>query len=146
MTLNWGHKLTIAIISFMGFILFLVISSHSVASDLEAEDYYEQEIEYQNVIDADKNTKGLKSKFQVSVDEKNLVIIIPRELQHSEIKGSLLILRPNDATLDVNLKIEGKNKVVLVNREQLSSGHYKVKLNLVSEGKTYFFEQQIIVD
>ena len=43
----------------MSFILFLVVKANLTTTELVAEDYYDQEITYQDKIDAKHNAKGL---------------------------------------------------------------------------------------
>ena len=52
--LNWGFGIIVAFVSFIGFILFFVITMSSdkkYSYDLVATDYYNQELKFQNKID-----------------------------------------------------------------------------------------------
>ena len=52
---NWGTKLVIAIILFMGFIFVLVYLSTQNTIDLVERDYYPKGLKYQNRIEEIKN-------------------------------------------------------------------------------------------
>ena len=62
MKFNWGTGIVLAFIAFISFIMYFVISMNtdkSLDHDLVNEDYYKQELEFQNDIDKEKNAKTL---------------------------------------------------------------------------------------
>ena len=66
MKLNWGTGIVIAIIGFISFIMYFVISMSTGKSynhDLVSDKYYQKELEYQQTIDATKKRKSVKRKY-----------------------------------------------------------------------------------
>lgn len=63
---NWGKSITIIIISFMGFILFMAFKTSNTKSDLNAKDSYKQEVNYQSKIDAEHCVGNLKGKITLT--------------------------------------------------------------------------------
>ena len=55
MKLNWGHYIVIGFIGFVILILFMVFRSYQHNNDLVSEDYYAEEIAFQDVIDKKSN-------------------------------------------------------------------------------------------
>ena len=49
--MNWGYKILMVYVIFIAGILLLVFKSSSQNQDLVTEDYYEQELKYQQKID-----------------------------------------------------------------------------------------------
>ena len=64
--MNWGYKILTVYIIFIAGILLLVFKSSTQNQDLVTKDYYEQELKYQQVIDATERANALSSevKFQ----------------------------------------------------------------------------------
>ena len=57
MKINWGTGIVIAIVAFIGFILYFVITmstDKTYSYDLVTDKYYQQELKYQQEIDAKK--------------------------------------------------------------------------------------------
>ncbi|MEY3438013.1 MAG: hypothetical protein RL265_598, partial [Bacteroidota bacterium] len=61
--MNWGRGIILAMALFMGFILFLVVNIMLHTVDLESEDYYKKEINYEQEITAMKNFNAVNSRI-----------------------------------------------------------------------------------
>ena len=59
--MNWGYKILIVYIVFIAGIVTLVYKSSVQNQDLVVNDYYDQELKYQDKIDAVLRTNNLKS-------------------------------------------------------------------------------------
>ena len=57
--MNWGTKITLVYVGFVMLIVSLVFISATNKSELVAADYYEQELKFQDRIDAVKNEQEL---------------------------------------------------------------------------------------
>ena len=145
MKFNWGTGITVFIIAFMGHILFLVFNTTRVQADLQAEDYYEQEIHYQNRVEAISNSANLKSQFLLSQTENYVLLKYPVELQKSQLKGQIQFFKPDNATLDKTFTIEASIQQQLINKKDLIEGMYVVKVNGTSSGLPYYFEESIYI-
>ena len=66
MKLNWGTGIVIAIIAFMSFILYFVISmstGNNYNHDLVSEEYYQKELKFQEKHKRNKKCKRIKRKY-----------------------------------------------------------------------------------
>lgn len=140
--MSWGTGITLAFAGFVAFILFLVYSTTLQNIDLVAEDYYQQEIEYQNVIDQANNYDALAGKLMVKETATDIHFEFPHD-SLAIIKGTLTFFRPSSKLDDVSFSVKSKN--VSVSKKQLLSGSYLIKAKWLSGGKTYFKEQHIFV-
>ncbi|WP_371877551.1 FixH family protein [Aquimarina sp. Aq78] len=62
MKINWGTAIVLVFIGFISFILYFVVKMNinsDYEHDLVTEDYYKQELAFQNEINAEKNSKTL---------------------------------------------------------------------------------------
>ena len=57
MKLSWANSIILSFVLFMAFIGYLVHGTFQQNIDLVAEDYYQQEVAFQNVIDKSNNYK-----------------------------------------------------------------------------------------
>ena len=142
--MNWGQKLTVAIAGFMGFILFLVISSHGVESDLVTDDYYQQEIDYQQTIDATENADALKGELVVETTDDAVRVTLPEDFQFAVV-GTVSFYRPDDASKDFTVDIPGDRRSILVPLSKLSAGQYEINVHCEYQDKAYFFKKPLKV-
>ena len=78
--INWGVGIVITIVCFMGFIMFFVIKMSTDTKydhDLVTEEYYKEELAYQDQIDAQQNSAHLAENIQVEVSAEGIQILFP---------------------------------------------------------------------
>ncbi len=139
--MNWGYKITIFFTGFVIFILFMVYKTTTVKSELVAENYYEQEIEYQDKIDKIKNAKSLDVSIQTEVTNEGVLVTFPQK----EVSGELYFFRASDQRLDYKIPIQTDSSgVQLVQREHLMPGFYTIKADWMSD-LAYYSETPIFI-
>lgn len=139
--MNWGRGIAIALVLFIGFIVYLavVLMSHKV--DLESEDYYLQEIAYEDEITALKNA-ARNENITVSKNETHVVFQIPAEKEYEAI--SINFARPNNENLDKTYKVES-TKTFTIPKDQLVEGQYNIEISYTFEGKTCLQKEEIYI-
>ncbi|HRO75796.1 MAG TPA: FixH family protein [Crocinitomicaceae bacterium] len=131
MKMNWGKGLTLAMLLFIGFIVTLTWIKLSKVSDLEDENYYEREINYEQEIQAERNANAFE-KISIGNDDKFLIFTIPSdvEMQNAIVK----FIRPSDKKLDKIYPFE-QSKSLLISKEELKAGKYKLEITYQIDGK-----------
>jgi hypothetical protein len=139
--LNWGFGITVAIVLFMIFILSFVFRAARVSTDLYAEDYYQQELDFQSEIDAIDAAKDYKNELYFSQNNKEIVVHFKTEMKWEQLNAKLYFYRPDDAKLDRNIAFMPQNGVQLISKEYFKKGNYEVKLKW-KEGEIGFLVKQ----
>lgn len=131
MKMNWGKGLILAMLSFIVFIAVLTGIKLSKVSDLEDENYYEREINYEQEIQAERNANAFE-KISIGNDDKFLIFTIPSdvEMQNAIVK----FIRPSDKKLDKIYPFE-QSKSLLISKEELKAGKYKLEITYQIDGK-----------
>ena len=81
MKFNWGTGIVVTIIAFIAFIMYFVITmstDNTYSHDLVTDKYYQEELNYQQEIDAEKNANRLKEKVTIEKNSKGLQINFPK--------------------------------------------------------------------
>ncbi len=144
--MNWGWKIAIVMGIYMTGIISVVWYAMSVDVNLVAEDYYQQELAYEDQILRLKNTETLAEKptFNFSHDKKFVVLTFPDGLIPDN--GKITLYRPSDFTQDRKFKLEldeaNQQGFVTVS---LLPGLWKAKLQWQQGGKSYFQEFVIVI-
>ena len=139
--MNWGKGIVIGMATFMTFIVVLVVGLMMNRVDLESEDYYKREINYQQEITAQENANKLESKIEI-ISNKEFVIVKVPEGDFSKIEMHLS--RPNDQKMDKLFKIEG-TKSFLINKKELEKGLYTVELSYMVDNKPCLQKESVTI-
>ena len=145
-TWNWGTGIVLAFVLFIGFILFFVIrmSTDTRADhDLVTKEYYQQELAYQEEIDAEKNARALGAELKIEKTAQGLRITLPKALQNSNSKGTMSLYRPSNKHLDFDMPIRLSKTHLLIPDKRLLDGRWDIKIRIEHEGVNYLFKERI---
>lgn len=145
MKINWGTSIVIAFVLFIGFILFFVVKSHQkqYKHDLVSEEYYKDELKYQNEIDQLQNVKDLTEEFEISKTTSGFEILFPSQFTNANIDGIITMSRPSNKQLDFSQKIHIENQKVHISKEKLTQGFWDLKIEFESENKRYLVKESL---
>ena len=147
MKLNWGTGIVLAFIGFIAFILYFVINmitNEKYNHDLVTEDYYKAELEYQNDIDKETNSKLLSQSITYKKTDEGLVVYFPEDLQPEKIEGKLFLYRPSNKQLDFETTLSLSKSHLLIPDNRLVDGRWNIKIDWQYNGKSYLFKKDLI--
>lgn len=145
--MNFGSKIVILYLAFVGLILTLVFMSYGQKVELVSTDYYAQEINFQQKINATNNEKSLIGEsITHSINDNSIILKIDSVVLSSDFKGTVTFFRPSDSSKDVQLKMNFVNNQQTINASALIHGAYKMQLSWESNGKHYFKEEVIFIN
>ncbi len=138
--------MTIGFSLFVVYILSFVYRSYNQNIDLVAEDYYAQEVAFQDRIDETANAEHLNDEVIVSRSEGFIEFTFPAEVISSIIDGEVHFFRPSDQAMDIKIPLELDDLgSVKVPTQILSQGRYQVKFSWNTEDKAYFLSKDIVI-
>lgn len=146
MKINWGTGLVIGMLSFIAFILFLVIkmtTNEDLNHDLVTEDYYMRELRYQDEIDAETNMKDFEEEIQGEKIEDGWLIKFPKEIDAGKISGTVFLYRPSDKRLDFDFPIQLSNSNLIIPDHRLLEGRWDITINWIYNSKNYLYKKAI---
>lgn len=141
--MNWGTKIAIVYISFVLFIVFMVYMAFGQQYDLVTEDYYAEEIKYQEVIDSKKRADLLEDQLTVSIDAQQMKVKFPQK--NARINGKIQCFRPSDQSKDFEVVLNNNQGVESIPLEKFSRGKYLLKVSWEVDSLEYYQEQIVIV-
>mgnify|MGYP000468383723 CR=1 FL=1 len=147
MRINWGKGIVIAIVMFMSFILYFVISMSTDAKfshDLVTEKYYEKELKYQEKIDAAKNAQELKETIEIEKTADGLILKFPKIFEKKTLEGKVFLYRPSDKQLDFEIPFSKTNNYLLVPDKSLLGGRWNISIEVTHLKKSYLFTEEIL--
>ena len=145
--MNWGHKLTIFIILFLVVMLGMVFYATMQTNEMIDDNYYQKELEYQDVIDAKQNLINISTNNLISQTFLEVVITLPPGTFEKLEKGNIELLRNDSKANDVQLEIEpnGSNRRTIP-KSSLLKGMYKSRIKWTNDGKEFYKEESVFVE
>lgn len=142
--MNWGKGITIFIISFMLFIAFFVYKAFTMNADLIDEDYYENELAFDQNKSEKFNYTNMGGEILVDQKESGVIFSFPDNL-NAQTKGTIAFYRPEDKRFDREFDLAvGEDQLQKFDYDNFVEGFYQIKVNWKdAAGKGYIFESEI---
>lgn len=144
---SWGHGIILALGSFIAFILFMIFifPNGKQNSELVSDHYYEDELAYQEVIDAKKNADQLADKPQYQQLAEGIRIVFPQQISPDSRTVKVTLFRTDDSNLDVkkDLSLDAQN-ALLIPKKVLSNGSYTLKIKWAQNKRPYQIDYDVL--
>lgn len=146
MKINWGTGIVLAFIGFISFIMYFIISINvddKFDHDLVTEDYYAEELRYQEDIDKLNNAKNLHENISHKRTAEGLLIVFPKHIDLNNITGNVFLYRPSNKQLDFDTVISLSNHYLLIPDKRLVDGRWNIKVDWQYNGQSYLYKETI---
>jgi len=146
MKINWGTGIVIAMIAFMSFILFFVFkmfTDDQYQYDLVVEEYYKQEIGFQDELNAEKNAIELAENVVIEQTETGVLIEFPGNEASKNIDGIVTFYRPSNKNLDFTKPVILEDQKMFVRKDEIAAGRWNISVKWDQNGKTYLTKKNI---
>ncbi|KYG80706.1 FixH protein [Roseivirga ehrenbergii] len=146
--MNWGTKIVISFVCFVGLLVTMVYVSVSTDFYLVADNYYEQELDYESQIQRMKNVNSLAEKpnFKLVRNEGKAELRFPVSVMKAMEEGKISFFRSANASLDKEFDLVfDETGLQTFDMNMLASGAWKVKIEWKSKGTEYYQELNIVI-
>lgn len=147
MKISWGTSLVLAIFSFIAFIMFFVITmitDKAYSHDLVVEEYYKNELTFQEQLDKTKNASLLPENIHLKKTTEGLLISFPKELEITSIKGNVFLYRPSNKQLDSEIPLSLSSHQLLVPDSRFIDGRWNIIIDWDYKGEKFYFKEDIL--
>ncbi len=144
---NWGHGVVLALLSFIGFILFMVLifPNGKQNSEMVSDSYYEEELHYQEVIDAKNNAAALAEQPAYKESANGISIVFPNVIQPDAKKVSFSLYRTDDKNLDVSKEVQvDEQNGFSIPKQVLVKGSYTLKVKWTEKSKPFQVDYDVL--
>ncbi|KUO69692.1 MAG: FixH family protein [Lutibacter sp.] len=144
--ISWPTGIILALSAFIIFIMFFVFKAtflpeydHHLVSD----DYYKDEMNYQQEIDKLNKAAALKQDITLTKVAEGLLIKFPAEFEPEKIAGTISFQRPSNDKIDFQLPIKLTSTDFLISDDNLVQGIWNVKIEWSVNSNTYLFKEKL---
>lgn len=144
--ISWPTGIVLALLAFVIFIMSFVYKATFMSEydhHLVSEDYYKDELNYQQEIDKLNKSASLKEDITLTEVAEGLLIKFPAEFDPEKINGTISFQRPSNDKIDFNLPIKLTTANYLISGENLVNGIWNVKIEWTINGNTYLFKEKL---
>ncbi|WP_370901234.1 FixH family protein [Chryseobacterium gossypii] len=144
---SWGHGIVIALAAFIIFILSMLFlfPNGQKNSEMVTDNYYEEELQYQDVIDAKKRADTLQEKPVYSQNKEGIKITFPQSHDNSNTTVKFVLNRTDDQNLDIKKSVQlDANKSFLIPSQVLKVGNYTLRLMWTKDKTDYRMDFDVI--
>ena len=144
---KWGFGIFAFYGAFILFILALVLFVSIQDIQLVDENYYANDLAYQEHIDQVAQTKALSTDVKIAYDAKSrsLIFDFPQEIDAKSISGTIILFRPSNSHLDARVAIQADEAGrQIIDAAGMATGMWRVRIYWQDETKKYFSEEVIV--
>ncbi|HRZ30723.1 MAG TPA: FixH family protein [Flavobacterium sp.] len=146
MKINWGTGIVIAFGLFITFILYFVFKVQSDSqydNELVVEEYYKQELKFENQMTKEQNAIDMTEKISISTSEEGINITFPSDLDLTKVTGKVSLYRPSNQKLDFEVPISLSGPHLLIPKSNLVGGRWDISLDWTYDGKEFLNKKTI---
>jgi nitrogen fixation protein FixH len=111
---------------------------------LVSDDYYKDEMNYQQEIDKLNKAAALKEDITLTKVAEGLLIKFPSEFNPEKIAGIISFQRPSNDKIDFKLPIKLTTADYLILDDHLVQGRWNVKIEWAVNSNTYLFKEKLM--
>lgn len=140
MKLNWGWYIVFSLIGFAIFIIFMVYRMSLQNIDLITENYYNEELLYQEIIDQKQRALERGLHLNVFYDKEEVIVEFPFD---QDFTAELNFLHPEKKLLDKTYT--SVHKQLRISRKEFTPGKWLIKCKVACKGEKFYFEDTIFL-
>lgn len=146
MKISWGTGIAIFYSCFVLVMIMMVVKSARVDVNMVEEDYYQTDLNYQEVRDSRSNAEKVVTDRMVYYDATEREVSIHFPPLFSDPKGMVHFYRPSDRRLDKKFDISiDDNQIMQISSDRMSRGYWKVLIDWSFDGKKYSWEETLVL-
>lgn len=145
----WPHAIITWFIIFVAAMAAWVSFAVRQKMDLVREDYYEEEVRFQNQLDRMNRTAGIQQALDVRYDaqESQLTIQLPKPTDGGGLNGQVSFYRASDARLDFHLPVAvDATGLQRIGTKSMRGGQWKVRIQWMMGKQDYFYEKVVVLE
>lgn len=144
---TWGHGVFLALAAFIIFILSMLFlfPNGQKNSEMVTDHYYEEELEYQTVIDAKRRADTIKEKPSFSQNADGIKLTFPKDINNANSQIKFVLNRSDDQNLDIKRTEQlDANQSFIIPANVLTKGNYTLRLMWTKNKTDYRLDYDVI--
>ena len=145
MKLHWGNAIFLFFIVFVGLGAIFITFAMRQTNDLESENYYELGASYTTQLRINERSLPFNDSVNIYTKQDNILLTLAESIATNTDTVKIYFYNPSDKQKDFELKLPVHDTVIL-NKNAISNGRYKVKVNWIMSGEIHEYKQEIQIN
>lgn len=143
--MHWGYRIMLIIGLFLAMLLYFVYIASQQTNELMDSNYYKEEIEFQQKIDASNRLNQIYSKPLISREQGDVVIRIPSALAQrlKDGKAELIHYNLHEADLHLIFIPDSSGTQIFPSALFKTKGQYKCRIQWRDDSGKYYREEDL---
>lgn len=145
--MNWGYRILTAFLLGVAFIMFFVINSMRMNTDMVEADYYSKELQHESHMQAVANLSESKMAARLELTKAQVQLLLDTSLANSIDRGEVHFYcaanAGNDRKYAMGISNTGRYSF---NLSDLKGSKYTVKISFESHGVSYYKEEVLFLN
>ncbi len=145
-TMNWGRWIALSFVAFAAGTIAMVFISMNTRVDLVTEDYYDQELKYQQHIRLVNNTRSLGKDISLTQENGMVKLNYPSVGGHKDYSGTIRFFRPSDKRGDFSAEVVADSSYAqYIPVSSVERGYWRAKIFWNVGVEHYYSEFPVII-
>lgn len=141
---NWGYGIAAFYLVFVGALVFQVWKSTQYDHALVSEQYYKDDLNYQEHYDKLVNTHQLQQDLLVLEDNDRKLVKLQFPKGMGTLSGEVQFFCPSASGFDFTVPVRTDDRgIQLVSTEHLRQGMWRIKVDWSADGTEYYKEEVV---
>lgn len=141
---NWGTGIALVYTLFVVTMVGMVVYSKTLDNSLVVDNYYEEDIAYQQHIDKLQNAASLPADLRIELVDQSVDLVFPPDMK--DITGKVSFYRADDKSLDFAVDVQvGKDNTMRISTANILPGKWEIKVDWFGDGRPFYKEQAVYV-
>jgi hypothetical protein len=140
--MNWGIKILLTLITIV--VVTVSVGIYMVSQDTDSlveEGYYEKGLDYESVIDHQRNVDTYNAKPEITVKDNYLEFLF----KQGNNKGEIILKRPSDQHLDTVIPFTSTDSKYTLSLKDFQKGAWEIQLTWKQNNIPFFFQKRIYI-
>jgi len=146
MKLNWGNSIFLFLTVFVLMGIAFVVFSLSKSNDLVTTDYYQKGADYTKQMEITGRSAVYNDSIRVLNQNNNVLVWFAHSINQMTDTMHVYFYRPSDKKLDFNYQGFLNTDSLIIKKEYLSGGRYKVKFQWLYNRESYQIEKEFFIE
>lgn len=140
--MNWGVKILLTLITIV--VVTVSVGVYMVGKDTDSlveEGYYEKGLDYESIIEHQRNVDNHNAQPEISVKDNYLEFLFKGENN----KGEIILQRPSDQTLDKAIPFSTSSSRYTLSLKDFRKGAWEIQVIWEQDDIPFFFRKKIYI-
>ncbi len=140
----WPYGIVLIFVVFLSGMATVVVIASTHRDSLVSENYYEQELKFQNQIDGAARAEKAGAGFALNAADRQLRLSVPAAQVAEKFSGTIEFYRPSSSALDRQFPLAPHaDGTQTFDISKLAAGRWQVRVRWTAGGLEYFLERKI---